>query len=164
MKTIQGRIWKFGDSIDTDIIIPARYLILPLDEMKEKAMEPLRPAFASDFEERRRSLWLGGILAADRAREQASRGAQGTRRRGHRGRELCENFLSKRHQPGSARRRMRGLGGTCTRRRHCRNRPVNRGRSGWLSGKWSFRLKAARFLLEIIEDGGLVRNLTKDRR
>ncbi|HOG07559.1 MAG: 3-isopropylmalate dehydratase small subunit [Syntrophales bacterium] len=26
MKTLQGRIWTFGDNIDTDAIIPARYL------------------------------------------------------------------------------------------------------------------------------------------
>jgi 3-isopropylmalate/(R)-2-methylmalate dehydratase small subunit len=70
MKTIQGRIWKFGDGIDTDIIIPARYLILPLNEMKDKAMEPLRPEFAADFEK-------GGIIVAGKnfgcgsSREQA---------------------------------------------------------------------------------------------
>ncbi|MBN1685202.1 MAG: 3-isopropylmalate dehydratase small subunit [Spirochaetales bacterium] len=47
MSTINGKVWKFGDAIDTDIIIPARYLILPLDQMKHKAMEPLRPEFAA---------------------------------------------------------------------------------------------------------------------
>ncbi len=47
MSTISGKVWKFGDAIDTDIIIPARYLVLPIDEMKHKAMEPLRPEFAA---------------------------------------------------------------------------------------------------------------------
>ena len=47
MSTITGKVWKFGDAIDTDIIIPARYLVLPIDEMKHKAMEPLRPDFAA---------------------------------------------------------------------------------------------------------------------
>jgi 3-isopropylmalate dehydratase small subunit len=47
MTTIRGRAWVFGDAIDTDIIIPARYLVLPLDEMKLHAMEPERPEFAS---------------------------------------------------------------------------------------------------------------------
>jgi 3-isopropylmalate dehydratase small subunit len=37
VKTIQGKAWKFGDGIDIDIIIPARYLIFPLEKMKEKA-------------------------------------------------------------------------------------------------------------------------------
>lgn len=46
MTTICGRTWKFDDSIDTDVIIPARYLTLPLEEMKQKAMEPVRPGFS----------------------------------------------------------------------------------------------------------------------
>jgi len=46
MSTISGKVWKFGDAIDTDVIIPARYLILPLDEMKQYAMEPIRSEFA----------------------------------------------------------------------------------------------------------------------
>lgn len=50
MDVIKGKIWKFGDSIDTDIIIPARYLILPIEEAKEKTMEPIRPSFYKEFE------------------------------------------------------------------------------------------------------------------
>ena len=46
MSNISGKVWKLGDAIDTDIIIPARYLVLPLDQMKHKALEPLRPEFA----------------------------------------------------------------------------------------------------------------------
>ena len=70
MKTIEGKVWKFGDGIDTDIIIPARYLVLPLEEMKEKAMEPLRPTFPTDFKR-------GGVIVGGRnfgcgsSREQA---------------------------------------------------------------------------------------------
>jgi 3-isopropylmalate/(R)-2-methylmalate dehydratase small subunit len=45
MSVINGKVWKFGDGIDTDIIIPARYLVLPLEEMKAKAMEPIDPDF-----------------------------------------------------------------------------------------------------------------------
>lgn len=48
MSAICGKAWKFDHAIDTDIIIPARYLVLPLEEMKHKAMEPLLPAFASE--------------------------------------------------------------------------------------------------------------------
>jgi 3-isopropylmalate/(R)-2-methylmalate dehydratase small subunit len=44
---IFGNVWKFGDGIDTDIIIPARYLVLPLKEMKHKTMEPIDPEFAA---------------------------------------------------------------------------------------------------------------------
>ena len=49
MKKIFGRAWKFGDDIDTDVIMPARYLTLPLDEMKAYTMAPLRPQFADDI-------------------------------------------------------------------------------------------------------------------
>ena len=45
---VRGRIWVFGDGIDTDVIIPARYLVLPIEQMKRKAMEPIRPEFASE--------------------------------------------------------------------------------------------------------------------
>jgi len=40
-KVVRGRAWKFGDNIDTDQIIPAKYAIYSLDEKKlgEHAME-----------------------------------------------------------------------------------------------------------------------------
>jgi 3-isopropylmalate/(R)-2-methylmalate dehydratase small subunit len=42
---IKGRAWKFGDNIDTDTIIPSKYLILPINELKRHVMEPLDPEF-----------------------------------------------------------------------------------------------------------------------
>lgn len=42
---IKGRIWKFGDNIDTDIILPSQYLTLPEDEMFKHAFEPLQRNF-----------------------------------------------------------------------------------------------------------------------
>jgi 3-isopropylmalate/(R)-2-methylmalate dehydratase small subunit len=47
VNTIDGNIWKFGDNIDTDIIIPACHLVLPLEEMKAYAMAPIAPDFAA---------------------------------------------------------------------------------------------------------------------
>lgn len=44
---IHAKIWKFGHGIDTDIIIPARFLVLPLNEMKYYAMTPIDSEFAS---------------------------------------------------------------------------------------------------------------------
>jgi 3-isopropylmalate/(R)-2-methylmalate dehydratase small subunit len=43
---IHAKTWKFGHNIDTDIIIPARHLVLPLDEMKNFAMAPIDSEFA----------------------------------------------------------------------------------------------------------------------
>jgi 3-isopropylmalate/(R)-2-methylmalate dehydratase small subunit len=43
---LKGRVWKFGDNIDTDIIIPARYLSYTDPEvLKVHCMEPLDPQF-----------------------------------------------------------------------------------------------------------------------
>ena len=44
MTIISGSIWKFGDNIDTDIIIPTRYMGLPsVEEMKQYAFPLLCP-------------------------------------------------------------------------------------------------------------------------
>jgi len=70
MDIIKGKVWKFGNSIDTDIIIPACHLVLPLEEMKVYAMAPL----STDFAERVRN---GDIIVAGKnfgcgsSREQA---------------------------------------------------------------------------------------------
>jgi 3-isopropylmalate/(R)-2-methylmalate dehydratase small subunit len=44
---MKGKVWKFGDNIDTDIIIPARYLALtdPV-ALGAHCMEPLVPDFS----------------------------------------------------------------------------------------------------------------------
>lgn len=43
---IKGRVWKFGDNIDTDIIIPAKYLAhTDPEKLGRHCMEPLRPDF-----------------------------------------------------------------------------------------------------------------------
>jgi 3-isopropylmalate/(R)-2-methylmalate dehydratase small subunit len=47
MTKICGKVWIFGDNVDTDIIIPACHLVLPLQEMKAFAMAPIAPAFAA---------------------------------------------------------------------------------------------------------------------
>ena len=48
---MRGRVWKFGDNIDTDIIIPARYLSLTDPAaLGQHCMEPLVPDFAARVE------------------------------------------------------------------------------------------------------------------
>jgi 3-isopropylmalate/(R)-2-methylmalate dehydratase small subunit len=44
---LRGRVWKFGDEIDTDIIIPTQYCELTPEEYKKHVMEPVRPGFYS---------------------------------------------------------------------------------------------------------------------
>lgn len=44
---IEGKIWKFGDDVDTDLIIPARYLnVSDASELAKNCFKDLRPDFA----------------------------------------------------------------------------------------------------------------------
>ena len=45
-RAIRGRVWKFGDSIDTDCINPY-YKYPDFEELKKHTMESARPEFAS---------------------------------------------------------------------------------------------------------------------
>jgi 3-isopropylmalate/(R)-2-methylmalate dehydratase small subunit len=56
---IEGRVWKFGDNIDTDVIIPARFL--NVSDKKLLAMNcfaDLRPDFSGNV--RRGDILVGG--------------------------------------------------------------------------------------------------------
>lgn len=66
-----GRIWKFGDHVNTDLIIAGRYLDdYSVENLAEHAMEDLDPSFSSRVEE-------GDVIVAGRnfgcgsSREQA---------------------------------------------------------------------------------------------
>src|SRR2546425_5378721 len=56
-KVLRGRAWRFGDNIDTDQIIPAKYAIYSLDEKElgKHAMEGV-PG---------RDTWAGGVAQGD---------------------------------------------------------------------------------------------------
>ena len=48
--TIRGKAWKYGDNVDTDAIIPARYLNTSSpEELASHCMEDVDRAFASEF-------------------------------------------------------------------------------------------------------------------
>ncbi len=47
-----GRAWKFGDDIDTDVIIQGKYLVInEPEELAKHVFENLRPEFASEVRE-----------------------------------------------------------------------------------------------------------------
>ena len=49
---MKGKVWKFGNDIDTDIILPGRYLIYTDEEkLSEHCMEGLVPDFKSKANE-----------------------------------------------------------------------------------------------------------------
>jgi len=47
---IEGRVWKYGDDVNTDVIFPGKYTYQPLEpaEMAEHAMEDLDSSFAKE--------------------------------------------------------------------------------------------------------------------
>ena len=57
LSDIKGRVWKFGDNIDTDVITPGKYLNLPMDEIKKHVLEAINPRFSQDVK-------LGDIIVA----------------------------------------------------------------------------------------------------
>ncbi|MBI2987545.1 MAG: 3-isopropylmalate dehydratase small subunit [Deltaproteobacteria bacterium] len=57
-QVIRGRVWKFGDSVDTDAINPY-YLYPTMEELKKHTMESYRPEFPKEVKP-------GDILVAGR--------------------------------------------------------------------------------------------------
>lgn len=39
-------MWKFGDNVNTDVIVPGRYLDVPLEESSPHVFESVKPEFA----------------------------------------------------------------------------------------------------------------------
>ena len=54
---IHGRVWLFGDNVDTDVITPGVYVDAPLEEMKKHVLEALNPRFPKEVK-------AGDIIAA----------------------------------------------------------------------------------------------------
>ena len=51
MENIKGKVWKFRDSIDTDVIIAGRYLrTFSLDDLASHVMEAEDPQFAENVQ------------------------------------------------------------------------------------------------------------------
>jgi 3-isopropylmalate/(R)-2-methylmalate dehydratase small subunit len=47
---IEGKVWKYGDDVNTDVIFPGKYTYKPMTpaEMAEHALEDLDPTFAKE--------------------------------------------------------------------------------------------------------------------
>jgi 3-isopropylmalate/(R)-2-methylmalate dehydratase small subunit len=71
MKNIRGKVWKFGNNIDTDIIIPSEYCVLKsMREMSRHAMEPIFQSFSDTVTSG--DIIVGGInFGCGSSREQA---------------------------------------------------------------------------------------------
>lgn len=70
---IKGNVWKYGNDIDTDQIIPSQYLLLPtIDEMKQYTFEPLDKDFP--LKVKKGDIIMGGEnFGSGSSREQAPR-------------------------------------------------------------------------------------------
>ncbi len=70
MSGSEGRVWRFGDNIDTDSLAPGLYMKQPLAELARHCLESVDPAFAA-------STQSGDVIVAGRnfgagsSREQA---------------------------------------------------------------------------------------------
>jgi len=75
--TIQGRVYKFGDNINSDIIIPGRYLIyIDRERLAQHAFEVLGEGFPAKLREFQ-ILVAGRNFGCGSAREQAATAIQG---------------------------------------------------------------------------------------
>jgi 3-isopropylmalate/(R)-2-methylmalate dehydratase small subunit len=50
-RKLSGRVWKFGDNINTDLICPGPYMRLPLDKIGQAAMAGIDPNFHKKISE-----------------------------------------------------------------------------------------------------------------
>ena len=58
MATIEAPVFRFGENVDTDVIVPGQYLKLSYDEVVPHVMAGIRPGFAQEVAE------TGGIILA----------------------------------------------------------------------------------------------------
>ena len=49
IKNITGRVWKFGDDINTDLLAPGVYMKCSLEELSSHCLETVNSSFAGEF-------------------------------------------------------------------------------------------------------------------
>ncbi len=47
MEELNGKVWKFGNDVDTDVIVPGQYLDAPMAEILPHVLESIKPEFAA---------------------------------------------------------------------------------------------------------------------
>ena len=78
MSSVTGRVWKFGDEVNTDVMAPGIYFKLPIEEAIRHCLEAVDPEFAPGVQP-------GDIVVAGEnfgvgsAREQAAMAFSGLR-------------------------------------------------------------------------------------
>ena len=71
----EGKAWTFGDNIDTDVIVPGKYLVHDLPEIAKHVMDGIRPGFAAEVAPG--DIIVGGTnFGTGSSREMAPRGLQ----------------------------------------------------------------------------------------
>jgi len=70
---IEGRVWRYGDDVNTDVIFPGKYTYQPLtpEEMATHALEDLDPSFAKEVKEAD-VIVAGANFGCGSSREQAA--------------------------------------------------------------------------------------------
>ena len=66
-----GRLWRFVETIDTDVLAPGFYMKSPLDELSSHCLEAVRPEFASNVKAGD-IMMAGGNMGVGSSREQAA--------------------------------------------------------------------------------------------
>jgi 3-isopropylmalate/(R)-2-methylmalate dehydratase small subunit len=51
MEIMEGRVWTFGNNIDTDVIVPGQYLDAPMDVVVKHVLESVNPDFVKEVRE-----------------------------------------------------------------------------------------------------------------
>jgi 3-isopropylmalate/(R)-2-methylmalate dehydratase small subunit len=156
------KAWVFGDNVDTDAIVPGRYMKFGIDEIAKHCMEALAPAFALSV--KRGDFVVGGRnFGTGSSREQAPEALK------HLGVSalIAESFA------GLFYRNAINLGLpalVCAQAKHIR--PGDELRIDFASGKISNLTSGATlsaeplpaFLMQIVNDGGLLPHLEKRLR
>ena len=92
------KVYKYGDNVDTDVIIPARYLNAPDEKsLASHCMEDIDASFASTVEPGD-IIVAGANFGCGSSREHAPPGHQGQRRQVRDRPLFCPHFLPQRHQ------------------------------------------------------------------